>query len=142
MIWVVDASVALRWFMKNENHPNADAILERVISQPEDFAVPELFCFEVYAALCRLHPSGHEVFVNGMIPILHSGIFRYPMTETLAAHAVRYVKKGLTGYDACYVALAKEVKGIWLTFDEKAHTLIVKERLSHSLVKSLPKSWK
>jgi len=74
MIWVVDASVALRWFMKNENHPNADAILERVICNRTILPYRKLFCFEVYAALCRLHPSGHEVFVNGMIPILHSGI--------------------------------------------------------------------
>jgi len=46
------------------------------------------------------------------------------MTATLAADAEHFIKIGLTGYDACYVALAKEVKGLWLTFDEKAHRLI------------------
>jgi predicted nucleic acid-binding protein len=30
------------------------------------------------------------------------------------------VEKGLTGYDACYAALAKEIGGLWLTFDGKA----------------------
>lgn len=142
MIWVVDASVAVRWFLRNESHRNADAVLERMISQPEHFAVPELFCFEVYAVLCRLHPRGHDVFIKGMIPILNSGIFRYPMTENLAIQAARYIKKGLTGYDACYVALSREVNGVWLTFDEKAHNLIIKELLSHALTKSLPKNWR
>jgi len=60
MIWVLDASVAVRWFLKNESHPNADAVLQRLIDCPEFFAVPELFCFEVYAVLCRLHPSGQR----------------------------------------------------------------------------------
>ncbi|MBW2330071.1 MAG: type II toxin-antitoxin system VapC family toxin, partial [Deltaproteobacteria bacterium] len=106
MIWVVDASVAVRWFLKDEGHPNADAVLYTLIDRPESFAVPELFCFEVYAVLCRLHPSGHDVFIKGMIPILNSGVFRQPMTERLANQAARFVKKGLTGYDATYVALA------------------------------------
>jgi len=139
MIWVVDASVAVRWFLEKETHPYADRILEGLLSQPERFAVPELFCFEVYAVLCRMHSRGHEVFVKGMIPILNSGILRYPMTESLAIQASLYVKKGLTGYDACYAALAKEVKGVWLTFDEKAHNIIIKERLSHNLTQTLPR---
>ena len=43
MIWVVDASVAVRWFLKDETHPNADKVLRRLIDHPELFAVPELF---------------------------------------------------------------------------------------------------
>ncbi|MBW1741514.1 MAG: type II toxin-antitoxin system VapC family toxin [Deltaproteobacteria bacterium] len=141
MIWVVDASVAIRWFLKDEAHLNADAVLQRLIDRPESFAVPELFCFEVYAVLCRVHPSGYDVFVRGVIPILSSGIFRQPMTENLANQAIRFVKKGLTGYDACYAAVAKEMKGMWLTFDEKAHKCLAKERISHDLTKGLPKKW-
>ncbi|MBW1794790.1 MAG: type II toxin-antitoxin system VapC family toxin [Deltaproteobacteria bacterium] len=141
MIWVVDASVAVRWFLKDEGHPNADAVLYTLIDRPESFAVPELFCFEVYAVLCRLHPSGHDVFIKGMIPILNSGVFRQPMTERLANQAARFVKKGLTGYDATYVALATEMKGRWLTFDEKAHKCLAREKVSHILTKHLPQNW-
>ena len=141
MMWVVDASVAVRWFLKNEVHPNADSVLRILIDHPESFAVPELFCFEVYAVLCRMHPSGHLIFVKGVIPILNCGIFRQPMTEKLAKQAVRFVKKGLTGYDACYAALAREIKGIWLTFDEKAHKCLDREKVSHILTKHLPQNW-
>lgn len=141
MIWVVDASVAIRWFLEDESHPNADAVLWRLIHNPESFAVPELFCFEVYSVLCRIHPRGHIAFMRGMIPILNSGILRQPMTEGLARRAGRFVKKGLTGYDACYVALAREIKGTWLTFDQTAHGRLVKERLSHVLAKGLPEGW-
>lgn len=141
MIWVLDASVAVRWFLKDESHPSADAILRRLIDHPESFAVPELFCFEVYAVLCRIHPSGHSAFIKAMIPILNSGIFRHPMTEKLALLAVPFIKKGLTGYDACYSSLAKELKGIWLTFDQKAHKCLADERVSHDLTRGLPENW-
>jgi predicted nucleic acid-binding protein len=86
-------------------------------------------------------PAGTDVYIKGMIPILNCGILRYPMTEGLARQASTYIRKGLTGYDACYVSLAKDVGGKWLTFDEKAHNLIKSARLSHALSKSLPEGW-
>jgi len=141
MIWVVDASVAVRWFIEQESHPNADLVLERMLSQPERFAVPELFGFEVYAVLNRLHPQGNEAFLKGMIPVLNCGILRYPMTKSLACEASVFLGKGLTGYDACYAALAKELEGMWLTFDEKAHQLIKKSKVSYAISKSFPEDW-
>jgi predicted nucleic acid-binding protein len=141
MIWILDASVAIRWFLEDEDHPHADAVLRRLIDSPELFAVPELFSFEVYAVLCRVHPSGHTAFVKGIIPILSGGILRQPMTESLADEAGRFVRKGLTGYDACYAALASEMKGEWLTFDQKAHRILSGEGLSHDLTRALPRDW-
>jgi predicted nucleic acid-binding protein len=130
MIRVVDSSVAIKWFLAEEAHPQADRVLEALINQPEAFAVPELFAFEVYAVLQRLHPQGFRAFREGVIPLLQSGLYRQPMTEKLAVLAARYVRLGLTGYDACYAALAYDLKGIWLTFDQKAHRSIRKEKVS------------
>jgi predicted nucleic acid-binding protein len=141
MIWVIDASIAVKWFLKDQVNINADAVLHRVIDQPEHFAVPELFAFEVYSVLCRMHPRGYNVFVSGVIPLLYGGIFRQPMTESLANSATHFVKRGLTGYDACYAALAKDLKGMWLTFDEKAHNCIENENISHVIKDGLPKRW-
>jgi len=31
MIWIVDASVAVKWFLKEEHNTHADAVLERWI---------------------------------------------------------------------------------------------------------------
>ena len=141
MIWVIDASVAIRWFIEEESNPLADQILGKLIDQPESFAVPELFCFEVYSVLLRIHPSGMNVFKEGLIPILQGGLFRQPMTEKLSRMAYRYVQLGLTGYDACYAALAKDLKGVWLTFDQKAHQAIERENVSWFLEKGLPLNW-
>ena len=63
------------------------------------------------------------------------------MTERLAVKANYFVKLGLTGYDACYAALALDLSGIWLTFDKKAHRLLKKEKLSCFIEDSMPDNW-
>ena len=141
MIWVVDASVAVRWFIEEEAHLHADKILKKIVEQPERFAVPELFAFEVFSVLHRLHPDADEAFRKGIIPMLQFGIFRQPMTETLAIKARHFVKLGLTGYDACYAALARSLNGQWLTFDQKAHARIESEKISCLITQKMPAGW-
>ena len=141
MIWIIDASVAIKWLLEDESHPNAEKVLERVLDTPGHFAVPELFGFEVLAVIRRVHPDGLNAFTKAIIPILQSGIFRQPMTEELALSAAPFIKSGLTGYDACYAALAKDLKGIWLTYDKKAHALIRNFNLSCNLEEKLPDQW-
>lgn len=141
MIWVIDASVAVRWFLANEAEPSADAVLREVIQRPEAFAVPELFAFEVLAVLCRTHPRAVEVFRDGLMPVLAAGVLRQPMTRELAGQAEPFVKLGLTAYDACYVALARELGGLWLTYDERAHRQLRRQRVSHLMTEGLPPDW-
>jgi len=141
VIWVLDASVAVRWLLEDETDENADSVLKRLVDEPRLFAVPELFAFEVYAVLERLHPDGLRAFKEAIIPILHGGMLRHPMTESLVAGANRFVAKGLTGYDACYASLAKELRGLWLTFDKKAHAKVMNLHVSHLLSEGMPPGW-
>lgn len=141
MTWIIDASVALRWLLEGEEHPGAEAVLERMVGRPGVFAVPELFLFEVWAVLCRLHPNALDAFGQGILPVLQGGILRQPMTAGLAGAAMRFVRLGLTGYDACYAALAEEFGGVWLTFDGKAHRRLAGESLSHDLASGMPAGW-
>ena len=141
MIWIVDASVAVRWYLEEEAHYSADEVLRRIVEEPRRFTVPELFAFEVYAVLQRLHPNGLLAFRKGVIPLLQGGMLRHPMTDGLAVKANRFVKKGLAGYDACYAALALDLKGCWLTYDKKAHQLIEMEGVSCLLSEGLPENW-
>ena len=141
MIWVLDASVALRWVIEDEAHVNADEVLRRIVAEPYRFAVPELFAFEVFSVLNRIHPQAVKAYTMGIIPILQGGILRQPMTEGLAIKAGRFVRMGLTGYDACYAALALEIGGCWLSFDRKGHHLIEKENMSWLISDSLPYGW-
>lgn len=141
MIWVIDASVAVKWFLKAESHPNARYVLEKTAENPAMFAVPELFAFEVFSVLQRVHPKGLDAFYAGILPLLEGGIYRQPMTYPLAARATFFVRQGLTGYDACYAALAEELQTKWLTFDVKAHRAIASLGLSLNLADELPDGW-
>jgi len=131
--YILDASVAIRWYVKETEHPNANLILKKLIREPEIFAVPELFTYEILSVLYRTHPEAKQIFNEDINRFLHSGILRYPMTENIYTRADRFIKKGLTGYDAVYVALAEELNGVWLTFDARAHKKIVEEKLSINL---------
>ena len=70
-----------------------------------------------------------------------SAIINHHLTDELAGKANRFMKKGLTGYDACYVALALDLKSRWLTFDKNAHKLINNDKISCLLSDGLPKGW-
>jgi predicted nucleic acid-binding protein len=139
--FVIDASVAVRWYVLDESHANADAVLQRVIEDPELFAVPELFFFEVIAVLGRVHPSPAETYRDAFLPVVEAAVFRHPMTPVLAEQSCRFLAAGLTGYDACYAGLAVELGAKWITFDRRAHELIQKQDVSVYLGESLPANW-
>jgi len=136
--YVLDASVAIRWFVGESAHPNSDAVLEALLTYPHRFAVPELFTYEVLAVLYRHHPSARAVFEEDVDQVLRSGVLRYPMTPNISTRSERFVRLGLTGYDAVYVALAEELDATWLTFDTKAHLRIAQEMRSLDLTSSMP----
>ena len=136
MRYVIDASVAFRWFISGSEHPNADAVLQEIITHPGIFAIPELFAYEVLSVLYKHHPMARTVYAKDIDRLMRSGILRYPMTENISARADRFIRMGLTGYDAVYVALAEELDGTWLTFDSRAHARIENENLSCDLFAS------
>ncbi len=138
---VLDASVAVRYSQQEERDRSADAVIERLVSDPESFAVPALFAFEVYSTLFRLHPNPLDVYRAGISPLLSSGILRYPMTDAIAERAARFLPMGLSSYDAVYLAVAEELGGVWLTYDTRAHTLVHAESLSADLGRGLPAAW-
>jgi predicted nucleic acid-binding protein len=125
--YVIDASVALNWFLDEGQYGTADAVMSRAADDPESFAV-----------LHRKHPKAWEVCKEGIIPFMQSGILRYPMTEGIAERAAKLIVLGISGYDAIYAALAQELDALWLTFDAKAHGLLQKERISVDLSSALP----
>jgi predicted nucleic acid-binding protein len=118
--YVIDASVAVRWVLEDEVHEHAETIIQKVFSSPEYFAVPELFGYEVLAVLFRLHADPILAYKTAILPVLQCGLLRYPITESVVDKSSTYSNLGLTGYDACYAALAEELGGVWLTFDKKA----------------------
>lgn len=126
MVWIIDASVAIKWFVAEEGQERALDVLEHVFCSPRSFAVPELFYFELCHVFNRVVPKPNGGQNEVLKAVFDLGISRFSMTMTLWQEARNFQWMGLSGYDAAYVALAKSLKGIWLSCDKKAH-----DKISH-----------
>lgn len=134
MIQIIDASIAVKWFVAEEPlKDKALEILDQIKDSPEEFAVPELFFNEMLSVLCRLlgDPPQIQGFMNDLQDL---GFARLGNGRETISEAVLLGKKfKLSGYDAIYAANAKLTQGIWITADGEAHKKIASLQLSRYL---------
>lgn len=126
MIEVIDPSVAVRWFAPDGDAGDAQAerLLEAVVAHPRLFAVPELFFHELLAVLCRRLRQARDV-AAALDRTSRLGLRRVRLDGKMTSRAARLAfDYRIGGYDACYVALALELRGVWVTFDRAAHDRI------------------
>ena len=133
-ITIIDASVAIKWFVIEESgQAAAMATLDRIQDSPQHFAVPELFFNEMLSVLCKLLDD--EKKIQEYMFLLESlGLTRIGNgSELISLAATIAVKHKLSGYDAIYAAAANLVDGHWLTADARAHKRIERMRISQLL---------
>jgi predicted nucleic acid-binding protein len=131
---IIDASVALKWFVVEPvGQEEADQILSEIEQNPRVFAVPELFFAEMLHVLCRVLKDRRKV--SEALDILENlGFARVGLGHELLDLAVSIAMEyKLSGYDAIYAATAQLTKGQWYTFDREAHKNIAKLNLSIAL---------
>lgn len=119
---VLDASVALKWFVDGEPLVDeARRVLDAIGRDPRPYLVPDLFMNEMFAVLARL-PGASAAQVGGALGLLESlGLARIGNGHDLLAEATDLAFRWqLSGYDAIYVALASMSGAVWLTADAKA----------------------
>jgi|SRR5579871_1661582 len=124
-IKIVDASVAIKWFLMEEEKRNeALDLLDEIQSFPHHFAVPELFFNEMLSVLCKLESNVSHI--KRYLYILENlGLHRLGNgSELLNTAAQIALKHKITGYDAIYAACAQVMEGLWVTADIKAHKRI------------------
>lgn len=122
MIAVIDASIAIKWFAADGDRTDAaaEAVLRQVVAQPRGFVVPELFFNELLAVLCRRLKQANDV-ARALDRVHRLGLRRFALDSRLTRRAARIAfDHRVTGYDACYAALALELEATWLTFDNAA----------------------
>ena len=124
MVKVIDASVAVKWFIQEEGSDRALTLLDDFLSNPNNFAVPELFFFELSNILFILSSGRSEQYRELLNLVSQQPIYRSQFTPELQSATEFFQKKGLAGYDASYAGLAKLLDGIWVTADKKAHNKI------------------
>ena len=132
---VVDASVAIKWFVTGEPLVDEAAqVLDEIGRDPAPYGVPDLFMNELLAVLCRL-PGSQPANVREALSLVEAlGMARVGNGHELLALAADFAGQWrLSGYDAVYVALAALSDGVWLTADARAAQRITNSSLVHVL---------
>ena len=132
---VLDASVALKWFVEDEPlTEEAGVVLDAIEQTPSEYLVPDFFLNEILAVLCRL-PGATASGVQEAIELVETlGLARVGNGhELLALSAELACDWKLSGYDAVYVALASLSDGKWLTADGRTARRVKRQELVHVL---------
>lgn len=119
---VVDASVALKWFVEEADSPLALELRDAHIAGQVPIVVPDLLVYEIANALLH-HPRLLESDIERAVASLYDLQLELVMpTAELAQTVLRLAARyDLTFYDALYVGLAQELGMELITADRRLH---------------------
>ncbi len=135
---VVDASVAVKWFLPESGEPLADqaaALLDMYDRKEIQFVVPDLFYVEIASAIWKAVRVGRisRVFGDQALVLLTEREFSTVPSLKLLDGAFQIAADfGRTVYDSLYVALAVQTESQLVTADE---------RLANALAARFPVKW-
>jgi predicted nucleic acid-binding protein len=115
---ILDTSIVVSWFFTDEiNHVESLSVLHHLGLKSDRYFVPGLFYSELIHVLAR--KSGNDIsFVKDAVKkVMSLGLRQLTLSESILESIVSWSCKGLSGYDATFVALAEDLGGIWLTAD-------------------------
>jgi predicted nucleic acid-binding protein len=119
-VLVVDASVVVKWFVLEEYSDEARLLRRAYVEGLVDLAAPSLLLYEVLNALKYSAAFGEDE-LKKVARVLEDYQFTlYPLQGEMAQKTVEIaMRKGVTIYDASYVALAYMLDTMLYTADEK-----------------------
>jgi predicted nucleic acid-binding protein len=139
LVCVIDANVALKLFFEQSGSERADALFAHLDSDARArFYVPDFFyaeCATAFATYARLTGYTAQEARDDM-SALHALALNTVATADLVVEALEIaLRHAVSGYDACYVALANWLGAPLITADEKlVRALAGKPFLIQSLV--------
>ncbi len=124
-MYVIDASVAIKWFSEEVYTDKAIEIRDRFFKGICELAAPDLILYEVSNAL-RFNPNFNEDdVIEAINSLFDMGIsIIVPTPRVVKSSITMAFKYKTTIYDAFYAALANEIGFIFVTADSKLHQKI------------------
>ena len=117
---VVDASVAAKWFVEEEYSKEARTLRDAYADGLVDLAAPSLMPYEVINALKYSGEFGEDELKKIAEILENLQITLHQLTGETARKTIETsMRKGITIYDAAYVALAQQLDTILYTADPK-----------------------
>ena len=130
---VIDASVALKWRLRDEEATDkADALLDDFLAGDLALVVPTLFDYEIASAL-RMAVVRQRLSEQAAIAALN-GLSQYPIVRyDFASLSMRTLQLSgehqRSAYDSAYLALA-ESQGVWFFTGDKRLFNAVRQSLA------------
>lgn len=123
MIYVVDASVVLKWFLPESDNAAADFLLEKFLNNEAELFAPDVLLVEIASALWKRVVLRNEVTPDEAT-LVYRDLLTMPLslirTESLAQMAFQWaIKHKHPVYDALYCTLAMERQCDFVTADQK-----------------------
>jgi predicted nucleic acid-binding protein len=122
---VLDASVILKWFLKEQDSSKAVNLKRKIINGELIAIAPDLILYELANALRYKKGYKPELVSEAINAIIDLDMEIIVPTESLIKEsAVISFEKDISIYDAIYVALAKETGYNFITADKKLYQSI------------------
>ncbi|HDD34200.1 MAG TPA: PIN domain-containing protein [Thermofilaceae archaeon] len=117
---VVDASIVVKWFVEEEYSREARLLRDAYANELIDVVAPSLLPYEVLNALKYSGAFGEEELKEIARTLEDFQITLFNLEGELASRSVELaMRKGITVYDASYIALAQILDTVLYTADEK-----------------------
>jgi len=132
---VVDSSVVIKWFLKNEPLADlAEKLLEMFRKGERPFIIPDLLFYEVGNVFLRKWPQSTAIVEKTLARLWSLPWFLMPLGESLLIRTLRLAGQYQTSYyDTLFLSTAETTNSILYSADEK----FVKKVQEIPFVKSL-----
>ena len=119
---VVDASVAIKWFVEEPGSATALGLRASHVQGKLQLIAPELIIYEITNVLIR-HPRFEAYQIDHAIDTLFELQMEILVPTPALVHAALHtaMRYHLTFYDALYVALAQQLDIELITADQRLH---------------------
>lgn len=134
-VFVVDASVAVKWYVEEDLRDKALRLRDDFLSETVDLEAPSLILCEVGNAI-RHHPGATEDECSSAVTQLRNlGITIRELDDLCMKIAAKIAfEENLTFYDATYLSLAKSIRAKFLTADRELYNQLSKKNRAFSLL--------
>ena len=138
---VIDASVAAKWFIPEEDSDKASRIMREYSDGKIDLYAPDLLIYEV-ANVLRYRPDlTGETLTNDMENLFKLQLNLIPpSTDMISEAAARARVLDLSIYDACYIVIAEILATNLITADTKLYEKCRSTEIVF-LLKTLGEEW-
>jgi predicted nucleic acid-binding protein len=118
---VLDASVIAKWiFVEEPYHLEARHLLTRLLAREERIVVPDLLFYEIANTLATKPTIPSFVAVRSIRSLYEYDLDVHHATADDVIDATRAAKRfGVTVYDMLYAVVAKRMKTVLVTADER-----------------------